>query len=722
MLSPRTLLALLVVSGTTSLLAQESPHRAAPDTAITLPTLTVTATRDLREVFRTPTPVSVVDSTTLARRAPASITDLFLDLPGLDVNGVGPSQSRPIIRGQLGQRILLLEDGIRMNNSRREADFGEIPSLVGLEALGRVEIVRGPTSVLYGTDAIGGAVNLITRQPSSAITGSSVRGSFGYRYQSAGNSQRPFGLVTGQNGRFNWLAYGSYRDAGDYTAPAGTFGKLPLAQDSKVRDSGVKDQNYAGQIGFGFTETSSIHARYERYNADNAGFGYVDNTDLGQPNAFSIAIRYPHQALDRVSVGYTNTGLHSALADRVDLTTYYVSNARRLTFDIGVPVGPGPQATIAIRNFTDLDTWGFRLEAAKAVGPVVLTYGADGFRDRSNNTDTSTSTGFAPGPPIVDPVSKTPNAIFRSLGGFLQSDFHLAPRLSLIAGVRVQDIKAETRPTPGVTDPLVSHENSTLVGTLNTEYLLNEHASLIATVGRGFRSPNLIERFFNGPTPEGQGYQVRTPDLKPETSVNIDLGFRLRGRPGELEVFGFRNEITDAILLAPTGDSTDIGGGQKLPNFSNVNVGKLRYLGIEANGRLVFGAGLSLRSNLTVFDSRDVRDPSNPVANSYGVRVGGEARYDHPDGRFWLAYGVRHNGSQKDINASQSPVGTPIPGFTVMTARAGARLFRAGRSEHSVSATLDNVGDRLYSEASSSSTLFRPSPGRNVTLAYRVDF
>jgi hypothetical protein len=57
-----------------------------------------------------------------------------------------------------------------------------------------------------------------------------------------------------------------------------------------------------------------------------------------------------------------------------------------------------------------------------------------------------------------------------------------------------------------------------------------------------------------------------------------------------------------------------------------------------------------------------------------------------------------------------------------MTARAGAQLFRAGRTRHSMTVTLDNVGNKLYSEASSSNTLFRPSPGRNVTLAYRVDF
>jgi outer membrane receptor protein involved in Fe transport len=366
-----------------------------------------------------------------------------------------------------------------------------------------------------------------------------------------------------------------------------------------------------------------------------------------------------------------------------------------------------------------MDTWGFRVEAAKAAGQVMLTYGLDGFRDRSDNSDTTVTTGF--GPPSTDPVSKTPNATFRSVGGFVQGDFHLVPKLILIAGLRVQDIKAETRPTPNVTLPLVSHNNATLVGTLNTEYLLTPSWSVIGSVGRGFRSPNLIERFFEGQTPEGFGYQERTPDLKPETSINVDAGVRFRNHRVTFEAFGFRNEITDAITLQPTGDSISTGPGPATPVFRNVNVGKLRYIGVEAASRIVVGHGISTAANFTVFDSKDVRDPSNPVAETYGLRVGGEARYDHPGGRFWLSYGVRHNGEQKDVSTFLSPVGSPLPAFTIMHARAGARLFRAGRTEHTVALAIDNVGNKLYSEASNSN-FFRPAPGRNMTVAYRVDF
>ncbi len=712
---PRELLLAGVILGLPLALgAQDTVRAVRRDSIVELPVLTVTATRDLREVFHTPAPVSVVDSTTLRRRAPASVTDLFFDLPGLDVTGVGPTQSRPAIRGLIGQRILLLEDGIRMNNSRRESDFGEIPSVTGLEALGRVEVVRGPSSVLYGTDAIGGAVNLITRQPPAYGPGASIHGSLGYRFQSAGDQQRPWGLVTGQVGRVNWLAFGSYRDASDYTAPSGTFGNLPVTRDVKVRDTGVRDQNYAFQLGYAFSETQRISARYERYTADDAGFGYVSNTDLNRPNDPSIFIRYPHQGVDRASIGYTNRALHAGIADRLDVTGYYTSNARRLTIDVIIPMGPGAQGTSTTHNFTDLDTYGFRVEAAKALGGVLLTYGGDGFRDRSDNTDTNSTTGF--GPPSTSTTPNTPNAALRSLGAFLQAEFHPVPRLDLIAGARVQNIKAETRATPGFTGPSVSGTNSTVVGSLNAEYQVTPHFSLVGTVGRGFRAANLIERFFQGPTPEGLGYEAQAPGLKPETSINLDLGVRLRGGRGSLEVFGFRNEISQGIALAARGDTI-----QGLPVFTNVNIDKLRYLGLEATGRLRLAYGFSTVANATVFDAKDVKDPSNPVAQSYGFRAGGELRYDQPAGRFWLAGGVRHNGEQKDVSSFLSPVGSPLPAFTLFQARAGARLFRAGRSEHTLSLLVDNLGNKLYSEASNSN-FFRPAPGRNVTLSYRVDF
>jgi len=91
--------------------------------------------------------------------------------------------------------------------------------------------------------------------------------------------------------------------------------------------------------------------------------------------------------------------------------------------------------------------------------------------------------------------------------------------------------------------------------------------NLIASVGRGFRSPNLVERFFEGPTPEGSGYQARNPSLDPETSLNVDLGARWRQGVFFAEGFVFQNDVHDGIAIAATGDTIN-----ELPVYQNVNV------------------------------------------------------------------------------------------------------------------------------------------------------
>lgn len=109
---------------------------------------TVTATGSEVDVFTISTPVTVIRAEEIHRKIVNNAAELLVGYPGLDVNGVGPNQMRPIIRGQRGLRILFLENGLRMNNPRRQSDFGEITGLVPIESVETVEVVHGPASVL----------------------------------------------------------------------------------------------------------------------------------------------------------------------------------------------------------------------------------------------------------------------------------------------------------------------------------------------------------------------------------------------------------------------------------------------------------------------------------------------------------------------------------------------------------------------------------------------
>ena len=684
--------------------------------------VTVTATRTARDVFNAPSAVSVIDSATLRRRLPNTPVDAFRDLPGLDVTGVGTNQARPTIRGLGGQRILLLEDGLRLNNSRRQQDFGELPAIAGVTGIDRVEVVRGPASVLYGTDAIGGVVNLITAGlPSSGSDG--VHGWAGFRYPTADKQQTPSAGLQGRIGSFAFRASGAYRDSRSYDAPSGSFGDIDLSDDARVNDTGVRDYSFNANAGWDVGRSQTIFARAERYTARNAGFGYVDNTALGATDAPTIQITYPDQDVSRYSLGWRALALGSPVADRVEVTTYLQNNTRHLDLDVFIPFGRGLPPTAGVtsqqRNWTDLRSIGFRAEATKLVGDrLLMTYGADAFRDHSDNTDSSLTvvTGF--GPPQIRASNRPqiPNASFRSAGLFAQGDVRVVDRVSVILGARVQDVVAKTRETANLSDPLFESRDRTAVGTANLLVRATDGLNIIASVGRGFRSPNLVERFFEGATPEGSGYQARNLDLDPETSLNVDVGARWRRNGVFAEAFVFQNNVRDGITIEATGDSVN-----RLPAFRNVNVDRLRFRGLEMTAGARAFRTLDLTANFTRLQAKNVSDPNSPIGDTYSRKLVFDAGWRPIGDRLSLGYTLRHNGEQKDIAVGENPIGPVVPGFTVHDARAQVGLFERGRNRTSLAFALHNFTNELYAEFANAS-FFRPEPGRSLSTSIVVEF
>jgi hemoglobin/transferrin/lactoferrin receptor protein len=710
------------------LVAQSRPARdstradSARGQPASLKQVTITATRTTKDVFDAPAAVSVIDSAALRARQPNTPVDAFRDLPGLDVTGVGTNQARPTIRGLGGQRILLLEDGLRLNNSRRQQDFGELPAIAGIAGIDRIEIVRGPASVLYGTDAIGGVVNVITPGlPSSGTSG--VRGWAAFKYSTADKQQTPSAGLQGRLGRFAFRTSGAYRDTRSYEAPSGTFGDIDLANDVKVNDTGVRDYSYNGSASLDLTRSQSLFARAERYLARDAGFGYVANKDLGASDAPTIQITYPDQTVSRYTLGWRALALGSVVADRVEVATYLQNNTRHLNLDVFIPFGRGLPPTAGVtskqRNWTDLQTIGFRAEATKLVGQrLVLTYGADAFRDKSDNTDSSLTvvTGFGPPQTETSNRPQIPNAQFRSAGAFAQGDIRVVDRVSLILGARVQDIVAKTRTTPNLTDPPFESSDRTAVGTANLLVRATEGLNFLASVGRGFRSPNLVERFFEGATPEGSGYQKRNLELDPETSLNVDLGVRWRRAGLFAEGFVFQNNVRDGIAIEATGDSVN-----RLPAFRNVNVDSLRYRGLELSAGVRAYHGIDLTGNFTRLQAKNLVDPASPVGDTYSRKFVFDAAWRPIGERVSLGYTLRHNGEQKDIVVGSSAVGDVVPSFTVHNVRAEGALFQRGKYRTSVVVGVHNLTNELYAEFANAS-FFRPEPRRSLVTSLMVEF
>lgn len=700
-----------------------SAQQRSSDSTHTLRTVTVTATRAPTEVKRVPQPVIVVDSAKIRELAPNNAADLLRESPGVDVVGTGPNQVRPSIRGQRGQRILLLQDGLRLNNNRRQQDFGELPALVDVDQIERVEVVRGPSSVLYGSDAIGGVINLLTKRP--RIDGTTqLHGNVGYRYAGAGDQQRGDGSLTYTRDAFAFTLGGSLRKAGDYSAPSGTFGNLTLPSGVHLLDSGVRDHSLNLLASWRGAGRSNAWVRHDRYVARDAGFGFIEPRILGDTST-RIQLTYPWQGVQKTTAGFSSSSLGFALADRFDASAYTQGNDRDFDsfVDVYIPTGPGSTAVVNSRSFntTNVTSNGLRLEAAKVLSRVTFTYGVDAVRDNATAHDSaySRTTGFGPNPIISSSTKPSlPDATMRNVGLFLQGDWRLHERFSLITGVRYHDVHAETRRTAGLPDSLggLTANNNTTVYAVNGIWRLTSAISAVATVGRGFRAPNLIERYFSGVSTDGTALQIANPGLDAETSTNYDVGLRANYRRVDLEWFYFRNILKDGIVTLPTGRV--IG---RLNEFQNVNVERLRTNGHEATVRVDLGRGADVAANYTKLDTKNPDRPDIPVSGTYSSKLNASLGWRPAGHRFWTEGAVRYQGRQQDINLGTSPIGSVLPSFTVVNLRGGFRLATVGGRPQELGVAINNIGNRLYAEAANSSFV-RPEPGRHVVVSLRTAF
>src|SRR5262249_53188539 len=213
-----------------------------------------------RRFFESPQALSYLSHTQLSELAPAVISDAFQHLPGVDNSKDSPWEQRPVLRGLSGQRVLVLMDGMPMNSARGN---GPHPSLVDAAQIERIEIVRGPSSVAYGSDAIGGAINIITRQPEPASTLTSTKGTTGSASFGASSADQLFGgqvEVRPHVDKLSALVSGGWYDAKDFKSPAG-----------EVHNSAYGDWNGLLGVNYEFTPRFTLTSGYQMYRGKDIG-------------------------------------------------------------------------------------------------------------------------------------------------------------------------------------------------------------------------------------------------------------------------------------------------------------------------------------------------------------------------------------------------------------------------------------------------------------------
>ncbi len=673
----------------------------------------VTATRAERRPEEVPAPVSVVSRAEIEAAAAVKPGDLFPQLPGVEVEGNGPFLGLPVIRGMAGNRVLVLVDGHRLNNSREAINFGGVqPSLVDVGQIEEIEITRGPASVLYGTDAIGGIVNLITRSPRVPAEGRVYGGGVRTEYGSAADGRSVAADLHVASPGWTLFLDGSLREFDDYESPEGT-----------VPSSGAESDAFHAEVESRIADGHSVELDYQRFRGSDIGVPGTDGVFTGS---------FPYTDRDAVSLFYEGRGPGAVTRWMrwIEASAYYQEQTENFATFLDLPPIPAGPYRLSIdtesERVGDVETSGVDLLARAAAGDRHLfTYGVQFFRDEVSESRRETSVlvfePLFPGPPpftetTEDLTPTTPEGSFQGLGVFVQDEITL-DRWTILPGVRYDRFDLDTEPLAreeGVL-PAESRSEDAVSASVGALYRVSDSWSVAASAGRAFRTPNLIERYFFGPGSQG-GLTVPNPDLDNETSLDFDLGLKLHARRLRGSITGFRNEIDDYITFVPGElDGQPTIGGQLVTTVDNI--GEARVQGIEAEAEYAIANHRKGAQRWRIFGNATYTRAEN--------LTGDEPLFVAP---FKAVGGVHWSATKLPVGASftarwvdaqdRVPEGfTPTESFTVADLGVVVGLERWIGYDLDLRTTVRNLTDEAYTEPYGAVL----EPGRSYVVALDID-
>jgi iron complex outermembrane receptor protein len=519
----------------------------------------VSVSPDVRSQFESYQPTSVLAGQELDKERGATIGETLQYEPGVAMRSEGPGPARPVIRGLDGDRVLILEDGQRMGDlSSQSGDHGVN---VNPGAASRVEVVRGPATLLYGANAIGGLVNVITDDvPTAPVTGphASINFDLGSAAAEAGGG----GDVTVGNGKVALHVSGSGRRSGEYATPGGDV-------PNSFSRGGFAD------VGVAYTSDNGYFGASYAYDKTHYGIPLVEEGETNlNPRRNVVTIRGERRGLNgfvnsvRASLGVRRYR-HDELDGEVVVTAF-----KNDTNEFNLLVGHRPAG---------------KLKGSIGLFALTRSFSAEGEEALSDPVD---QTGFA---------------------GFLYEEAVANPHLTFQFGGRVEHASF----TP-VSDE--ARDFTTFSGSVGLLVHPTDETTLAFSLARAARNPALEELYFHGPHPGNAAFENGNVDLNPEVGTGFDLSLRWRGSRATGEVSYFFNDISHFVFREYTGEVED-----DLPvTFFNSGDARLQgvesHIDVPIGSLVSFEGGLDyVRGELTSEDQPLPRIP--PLRGRLGLRV-----------------------------------------------------------------------------------------------------
>lgn len=672
----------------------------------------VTATRTEKGPMDAPYSTTAISADDLQRRSYRTVPQALRDVPGVMVQETAHGHGSPYIRGFTSFRNLFLIDGIRLNNSVFRPGPNQYWNTVDAWSLDRLEIVKGPSSVLYGTDAIGGTVNAITRD-SSATPGPNLHaaGQTFLRYSSAEDSVHARGefslhIPGEKESRTRILLGGTARSFGDLEGGRGVGEQPGTGYEENAID--IKGEHW-------FDNDRRLVFLHQR----------VSQTDVPRTH--------------RTTNGISWRGLSSGSDQRRDFDQdrqltylqYHSSNINGMVDAVRTSLSWHHQGEIRdrIRSNGNQEFQGFevgtlglttQLESGSPIGQ--LTYGVDFYQDHVDSFLNRGANG-SPADAIQGPVAD--DATYRTFDAYLQDEFYLSEKLEVTLGARFSYAGADA---DSVRDPVTNtqttiHDNwKTVVGNLRLRYeLVPEQLHAFGGISQGFRAPNFsdLSRFDSARSNE---FEVPAPNLSPEKYLSYELGLKSSNEDVNVELSVFYVDIKDQILRFPTGNTNGAGENQ----VTKGNVGDGHVQGIEIGTAVnlssdvtAFGNGTYTDGKVTNFENSSATLSETYLSRLMPLTMQAGLRWEPTDSPVWAETVVVHAEKADKLSfsdqrdTSRIPAGG-TPGYTVWHLRAGWYVS----DKTSFTVLLENIADTDYRVHGSGVN----RPGRNLILGFSSTF
>jgi iron complex outermembrane recepter protein len=691
-------------------------------TVVEVNEVVVTGSSTTSEIRKSPVPIVAIDNRGIAQNLNTNIIDAIAKLPGINAVTTGPNVSKPFIRGLGYNRVLTMYDGVRQEGQQWGDEHG---IEVDENTVEKIEVVKGPASLTYGSDALAGVVNLL---PAHTVSNGSVKGDVSVNYQTNNRLIEGSAAIAGNENGVVWGGRVSHKQATNYQNK----------YDGRVYSTAFNETDANAMIGLNRSWGFS-HFNFSIFNdLQEIPDGSRDSTtrkftkqisevDTFRPivseselNSFKIAAL--HQKVQHYKI-YSSSNFILGESKLGIILSYQQNIRREFSHPENVSI-PGLYLTLS--SFT----YDFKYYLPEVSG-WEATLGLNGMYQTNSNKGTEfiipNYDQFDIGPFVF--IKKSLGKIDISAGirydNRIFKNDEMYTRQNLQTGFDMQEALPDTF---GADHRFYKyrHTFSGISGSIGITYNISNELLVKANIGRGFRAPNISEISANGVHPGTNIYQIGNPDFKPEFSLQEDLGIFYSSYHvnGSAEIFNnnISNYILNQKLLDHLGNDSIIIKGDQTFKFQqaqaqlfgseaslDIHPHPLDWLHFENSISIVYALNKG-GNGIHVTDSSRYLPSIPPLHTNSQLRADIKKKFRHFSS-LYIKLEMEYYAKQKRAYLANNTE-TPTAGYNLFNAGMGADITNSsGKVLFSIHISVNNITNVAYQSHLSRLKYFEQYPG-----------